>query len=297
MASAQYEPPPPQSNTSSQAGYVNAQQQQKKVKQQQQQPADARMTKRIKTEHGEEQNPSLLPSPSLQQQSLNGQEGLVLPISKSSQQMGPPSSGGRPSISNNQSSYNNGEPASTASPVNQSTGQSASPQPSGSRVNTGPGRNAYQFGMGLPTPGINFTRTPTTGSFVLTNSNNNSRQHTPTDQTRTNSRNSPSDARVASNNNGVSGSGSGSGPGGPRKDGVDQLQDLLSISGVDLKAEEEAAQRTRIARASYNTANAAAAGQSSSVPQIGHSSFYLEVFPLSRQVHRIGKRDVGRFET
>jgi hypothetical protein len=201
--------------------------------------SDARTAKRIKTEHGEETSSTL-------SQAMNGgqadhqNQSLVLPTSRqnSSHQMGPPLNS-RPSTLNQQS-YNNDAAGSPA--ANLSTANSPSPQPSQSttpRTNVGPGRIPYQFGVGLPSPGITFNRTPTTGSFLVSSgSGSNSRQHTPTEQGRTASRASP--AATSGNKNAAAPSPNPAPAPAPttRKDGVDQLQDLLSISGVDLRVSD-----------------------------------------------------------
>lgn len=207
------------------------------------QQSEARTAKRIKVEHGEEQSPAQSPvSSTAQQQPANGQARpggsgstpvpLALPAMRSAQQMGPPLNA-RPSASATQS-YNNGEVSSPA-PISFSHSPSPQPTPGGSRGNVGPGRAPYQFGMGLPTPGINFTRTPTTGSFVANNSNSNSRQQTPTDTSRVASRASPSEGRAGLQSTSAQPGSSSAGAGAPKRDGVDVLQDLLSISGVDLR--------------------------------------------------------------
>lgn len=287
ISKTQQKKPPVVGNTTNTVnGHVNQQQQNRAMQQQQQQQSiDNRTTKRIKTEHGDEsagsspsstQAASPSASHQTQQHGTNGHQSAASVGRTSSQQMGPPLTS-RPSTTN-YPSYTNGDtgsPAAAPSPSSQSTSQATTP-----RVNTGPGRNPYQFGMGLPTPGINFTRTPTTGSFVEPKVSG--RQQTPTEGNRNTSRGSPVDLKTSGNNTPAVNSGS-------RKDGVDQLQDLLSISGVDLRAEEEAAQRNPVARATYNTANAAATGQLTNAPQTRQNAFFLELLPLSRSIHRTGK--------
>ncbi|UZJ56000.1 hypothetical protein CBS101457_005320 [Exobasidium rhododendri] len=277
-----------------------------------QQP-DARMAKRIKVEHGEELASSLMdfgtPSPSpLPPVAINGptkgngqttsNSAINLPTGRASQQMGPPLSS-RPSISSTLSQSN----VEGMSPVAQTGGATHSPSPQpqgqGSKGSVGPGRVPYQFGMGLPSAGINFTRTPTTGSFVASNSNSNSRQHTPTDPPKAPSRASPPEVKTTiqqAPTPAVDTASTSSGGGSSRNTGVDQLQDLLSISGVDLKAEEEAAQRNTMARTSFNTANTAAINQASSPSQLRQAMFFLEIYPLSRHIHRIAAKSGLRVE-
>lgn len=81
-------------------------------------------------------------------------------------------------------------------------------------------------------------------------------------------------------------------------DNVDQLQDLLGMSGVDLRAEEEAIHSGRTAppQPSASTAAAAAALQGVEEREGRSSPFYLELYALSHRIHRVAARDGLRVE-
>lgn len=82
---------------------------------------------------------------------------------------------------------------------------------------------------------------------------------------------------------------------------VDQLQDLLGMSGVDLKAEEEAIHGRHPVQPSTNTAAAAlvslqGASQQQTIREERPSPFFLELYPLSHRIHRIAARGGLRVE-